>query len=164
MASKPISRHLVPPGGRSGGKTRRMVLLLPKEGAVIVVHIAPMANYVRQMIYDLRGPDFEASCTVVTIDELRRHGLPRRRDRIFVDHTAEDRLGYEVTGLIDHHNQRACQDEHRLSAAPSWVGIDMAVEIGISIGISAEEKAPAPGPSIAEFLWDAEVAMKAAKD
>lgn len=80
---------------RRSGRTRRMILSLPADGAVVIVHSPSVVGIVRDLIRELRGDEVAALARVVaapTIADERavtaRLSLPVVRDH-FVDEQRE---------------------------------------------------------------------------
>ena len=91
------------------GLTKAMVIGLPETGAVVIVHNAPMRDYVMRMVRDLRGPDVAKRCKVIALqhhrDLARLQGL---RVPVHVDHAFSDCVSWlfsrEVHAYVDRIN------------------------------------------------------------
>ena len=84
-------------GGRRSGKTKALVLAL-EERSIVIVHTVAMVDYVRRMIYNLRGGYFARTCKVLYLtsaSDARRQlaGVDRP---IAIDHAF---LDYADSGL-----------------------------------------------------------------
>ena len=80
---------------RRSGRTHRMMMSLPKGGAVVVVHSACMIGVFRDLIRDLRGDEIADATRVVAAPSMadertmvRSLSLPVFRDH-FVDEQRE---------------------------------------------------------------------------
>lgn len=76
---------------RGTGRTRAMVMELPEDGAIVVVHTWALGDYIKQMIRDLRGPVAAHNIEIAMVEDhydalhLQRLWLDTRKP-IFVDH------------------------------------------------------------------------------
>jgi hypothetical protein len=77
---------------RGSGRTKAMVEGLPATGATVIVHTAALADYVRAMIWDLRGPDVAKACKVLSVGNVWRAmvALEGRPGPFAVDHAFWD--------------------------------------------------------------------------
>ncbi|MBP2494690.1 hypothetical protein ABID82_007189 [Methylobacterium sp. PvP062] len=84
---------------RRAGRTRRMIMDLPKDGAVVIVHSPSVIGIFRDLIRSVRGNEVADATRVVAaptvLDELavvRRLSLPVFRDH-FVEEQREHARG-----------------------------------------------------------------------
>lgn len=91
------------------GRTMAMVKALPASGAVVVVHSGVMRDYVRRMIYNVRGREVFDRCAVVILGRSCA-GLRSERRPIFADHAlpmyADIRAVDELYLIIKSRNDR----------------------------------------------------------
>lgn len=99
-------------GGRRSGKTKALVLGL-KRGSIVIVHTTALVDYVRKMIYDLRGAEFALTCRVRCIYRgsdvartLAGQSRPVAVDHAFFDFAASDAIE-EVAKQAARCNERA---------------------------------------------------------
>jgi len=84
--------------GRRSGRTKALVLNL-KRDSIVIVHQTALIEYVRKMIYDLRGSEFARSCKVRCIYRgsdvartLAGESRPVAVDHAFWDFAASDAI------------------------------------------------------------------------
>jgi hypothetical protein len=95
-------------GGRRSGRTKALVLGL-EEGSIVIVHTVATVDYVRKMIYDLRGAYFARTCKVLYLtgaSDARRQlaGVDRP---IAIDHAFLDYGNVSTVGVVLEARDRA---------------------------------------------------------
>lgn len=77
--------------GRRSGRTLAMVKALPETGCVVVVPTAAMRDYVRRMVFDVRGGNVLKRTTIKILTRPEDvHTLYGRDEPIHVDHAWYD--------------------------------------------------------------------------
>lgn len=94
---------------RGDGQTKAMVMALPADGAVVVVHNASIRRYVLQMVADVRGQEVARRCKVIVIECGKDlHQLCGLRVPVHVDHAFWDcsplRIRRETMAYIERIN------------------------------------------------------------
>ncbi len=98
-------------GGRRSGKTKALVLGLERH-SIVIVHATALVDYVRAMIYDLRGSAFAHTCRVRCIYRgsdvartLAGESRPVAVDHAFFDYAAQDAID-KVQKAVERINER----------------------------------------------------------
>lgn len=91
-------------GVRGTGKTRKMIEEL-SPNSIVVIHAHAFKPYIRKMIYNLRGAEFEKDTKIIVIDherdvdQLRGINRPVKFDHAWSLHVRRSVYDYVTTWL-----------------------------------------------------------------
>lgn len=74
-----------------------------EPGSIVIVHTVALVDYVRRMIYDLRGSEFARSCRVrcVHTEDDARGALAGQSLPVAIDHSFRDYAGMYVQEVVE---------------------------------------------------------------